>query len=194
MLELESGHRWPIESEWTMKRMLALVTVAGLMAIACNGGASQSPTSPTPSAASAVTIATDIAKRYAIGGIVQSVEKPARIVSGARVEVTQGADSGTFTVSDDTGSFALMGLTPGEMKLQVSKPGYQTWTKDLLLVADSKIAAELFTVPPTNSSGTAATGRCNDGSWTWAQTRADACVTGGGLAYGVCPGPLCKSQ
>jgi hypothetical protein len=177
-----------------MKRMLALVTVVGLVAVACNGGTSQSPTSPTPSAASGVTIASDVAKRYAIGGVVQSVEKPARLVSGARVEVAQGADSGTFTISDDTGSFVLMGLTPGQMRLQVSKSGFQSWTRDLFLDADSKIAAELFTVPPTNSSGAAATGRCNDGGWTWTQTRGDACVTGGGLAYGVCPGPLCKAQ
>ena len=59
--------------------------------------------------------------------------------------------------------------------------------------SDTKIAVELFPTPPTNSSGATATGRCNDGSWTWATSRADACVNSGGLAYGVCPGPLCKS-
>jgi Carboxypeptidase regulatory-like domain len=183
-----------MESERTMNRILALVTCAGLVTVSCGGGASQSPTSPTQAEASAATLATDIAKRYAIGGVVESVDKPRRLISGARIEVIQGAEAGSFTVSDDTGSFLLRGLSPGPMTLQVSKPGFQTWSKDVLLESDAKIEAELFAAPPSDGNGATATGRCNDGSWTWAATREEACVNTGGLAYGVCPGPLCKSR
>jgi carboxypeptidase family protein len=175
-----------------MKRILPVLMTASLAMAACDGGVPQSVSSPTASA-QASTSATDTAQ-FAVGGIVQSIEKPTRALSGARIEVTQGPNAGKSAVSDDTGSFAIYGLTSGPAKVQVSKGGYQTWaSKDFDLQGDTKIAVELFPTPPTNSSGAAATGRCSDGSWTWAASRGDACVNNGGLAYGVCPGPLCKS-
>jgi hypothetical protein len=173
-----------------MKRMLAVLMTASLTMAACDGGVPQSVSSPTASV-QASTPATDTA--FAVGGMIQSIEKPTRAVSGALIQVVQGPNAGKSAVSDGTGSFAIFGLTSGPAKLQVSKNGFQTWTsKDFVLQGDTKLAVELFPTPPTNASG-AATGRCNDGSWTWATSRGEACVNNGGLAYGVCPGPLCKS-
>lgn len=168
--------------------------VIGVVTIACSG-TSQTLTSPSQSATSGATVEpNDGMKHYAIGGMVVSVEKPSRSLSDARVDVIAGANAGASTVSDSSGTFALMGLTPGTLTLLISKAGFQTWmTRDLLLDSDAKVVAELFPIPPTNASGPA-TGRCNDGSWTWARTLPEACMNAGGIAYGVCPGPLCKSQ
>ena len=173
-----------------MKRILAVLMTASLTMAACDGGVAQSVSSPT-APAQASTPATDTP--FAVGGMIQSIEKPTRAVSGALIQIVQGPNSGKSATSDETGSFAIFGLTPGPAKLQVSKNGFLAWTsKDFVLQGDTKLAVELFPTPPTNASG-AATGRCSDGSWTWARSRADACVNNGGLAYGVCPGPLCKS-
>jgi len=173
-----------------MKRILAVLMTASLAMAACDGGVPQSVSSPTASA-QASTSATDTT--FAVGGIVQSIEKPTRVVSGALIQIMQGPNAGKSAVSDSTGSFAIFGVTAGPAKVQVSKGGFQSWTsKDFDLQGDTKLAVELFPAPPTNASG-AATGRCNDGSWTWSTSHSDACVNNGGLAYGVCPGPLCKS-
>lgn len=169
-----------------------LMMTASLATVACDGGVAQSVSSPT-AAAQPASSATDNTQ-FAVGGIVQSIEKPNRAVGGAVIQITQGANAGKSAVSDDTGSFAMFGLTPGPATVQVSKNGFVTWTsKDFDLRNDTKLAVELFPTPATNSSGAVATGRCNDGGWTWATSRADACVNNGGLAYGVCPGPLCKT-
>jgi hypothetical protein len=173
-----------------MKRILAMLMTASLTMAACDGGVPQSVSSPSASPQPSSS-ATDTV--FAVGGMIQSIEKPTRALSGALIQVVQGPNAGKSATSDQTGSFAIFGLTPGPAKLQVSKSGFQAWTsKDFDLQGDTKLAVELFPTPPSNASG-AATGRCNDGSWTWATSRADACVTNGGLAYGVCPGVLCKS-
>ena len=175
-----------------MTRMLAVLMTASLATVACDGGGVQSVSSPTTTAQAAAS-ATD-RTQFAVGGIVQSIEKPTRAVSGALIEVMQGPNVGKSAVSDDTGLFAIFGLTPGPANVRVSKNGFQTWaSKDFDLQSDAKLAVELFPMPPTTSSGAVATGRCNDGSWTWTSSRGDVCVNNGGLAYGVCPGPLCKT-
>src|SRR6266550_116410 len=174
-----------------MRRILAVAMVGSLAMAACGRG-DLAVTTPTDT--SSATSATSAASAYAVGGMVQSIEKPTRGVSGALIEITQGANAGKSSVSDDTGSFAIFGLAPGMAVVRVSKNGFDAWTsKAFDLQADTKIAVELFPTPPTNSSGAAASGRCNDGSWTWATILANACVNNGGLAYGVCPGALCKS-
>jgi hypothetical protein len=173
-----------------MTRILAVLMTVSLTMVACDGSVPQSVSSPT-APAQASTPATDTT--FAVGGIVESIEKPTRTVSGALIQIMQGPNAGKSAVSDSTGAFAIFGLTAGPAKVQVSKGGFQAWTsKDFDLQGDTKLAVELFPTPPTNGSG-AATGRCNDGSWTWSTSRSDACVNNGGLAYGVCPGPLCKS-
>jgi hypothetical protein len=173
-----------------MKRIFVAGAMAGSLAIAGCGRGELTATSPTTPSAGTFAVASG----PSIGGMVQSIEKPTRGLIGARIDITSGANAGKFAVSDDTGSFGLLGLAAGPTRLHVSKTGYEAWSsKDFDLQADTKLAIELFPTPPANSSGARATGRCNDGSWTWSASRADACVNNGGMAYGVCPGPLCKS-
>src|SRR5262245_60644072 len=149
-----------------MSRILAVLLTASLTMVACDGNGVQSVSSPTATAQPTAP-ATD-SNSFAIGGIVQSIDKPTRAVGDALIEVIQGPNAGKSTVSDASGSFAIFGLTAGPAKLRVSRNGFQAWTsKDFDVQNDTKIAVELFPEPPTNSSGTTATGRCNDGGWTW---------------------------
>ena len=70
-----------------------------------------------------------------------------------------------------------------------------TWRLTTLSVDfDRQIDIVMYPTPPTDNTGATATARCNDGSWSWAQTRAAACTANGGVAYTVCPGPICDSQ
>lgn len=177
-----------------MKKLLASVIVISSLCTAACGGASGAVTSPTPSSASPSPVTPETPKSYAIGGMVTAVEKPTRFVKDARVEITSGANAGRFVVSGADGSFALMDLLPGAGTLRVSKTDFQSWSQEFSLDNDLKIAAELFPAPPANQNGATATGRCNDGAWTWAQTLPEACILNGGIAYGVCPGPLCKTR
>lgn len=176
-----------------MTRILAVLMTASLAMAACDGGVPQTVSTPTTSAQPA-TRASDDPNPWAVGGMIQSIEKPNRAISGAVIEITQGPNAGRTTVSGADGSFAIFGLAAGRASVRATKGGYQAWTsKDFDLQSDTKLAIELFPTPPVNSSGASATGRCNDGGWTWSSSRADACANNGGLAYGVCPGPLCKS-
>ena len=173
-----------------MKRIVAIAMVGSLMLAGCGRGVL---TATTPSDTSAA--GTGSAGAPAVGGMIESIEKPTRGISGALIQITRGPNAGKSTVSDDSGSFAILDLVPGPVGLQVSKSGYEVWSsKDFDLTSATKLAIELFPTPPVNSSGSPATGRCNDGGWTWDASPAAACTNNGGLAYGVCPGPLCKAQ
>lgn len=176
-----------------MTRLVPALVVGAFTCVACGDGAAKSVSSPTPATA-AVESSAEGTKQHNITGTIMSVEKPGRYVADAKVEVV-GADAGRITQSDASGNFVLANVTAGTVSLRVSKAGYQTWTRDgISLDGDRKVAVELFVEPPTDASGATATGRCNDGSWTWAPIIAAACTNNGGLAYGVCPGPLCKAQ
>lgn len=179
-----------------MTRLVAIVTVAGFTCVACGDGLRQTISSPTPSVAStALEPTSGEAKQHNITGTIMSVEKPTRFVVEAKIEIVSGVDAGRFTHSDANGDFVLAGVSAGPVSLRVSKEGFETWTREgILLADDQKIGVELFILPPTDANGVSATGRCNDGSWTWALVSGAACTRNGGLAYGVCPGALCKSQ
>ena len=176
-----------------MMRLVAILAVAGVTAAGCGEGTTRTPSSPSPASA-ALEPAAEGVKQHNITGTIMSVEKPIRYVADAKIEIARGADAGRFTHSDPVGDFVLAGVAAGTVTLRVSKAGFQAWTRDIVLGANQKIGVELFAEPPVDASGAPATGRCNDGSWTWAQVHGAACTRNGGLAYGVCPGPLCKSQ
>lgn len=176
-----------------MTRLVPLLVVAAFTCVACGDGAVKSISSPTPASAT-VESSAEGTKQHNVTGTIVSAEKPVRYVADAKVEVV-GADATRVTQSDADGNFVLASVTAGTVSLRVSKAGYQMWTKDgISLDGDKKIAVELLVEPPTDANGVTATGRCNDGSWTWAPIIAAACTNNGGLAYGVCPGPLCKSR
>ncbi len=125
---------------------------------------------------------------FTISGVVTEVAPNAHPVAGARVQLLVGAHA--FT--DDHGAFSLGGVPPGRTLLEVTADGYQVWEQDAEVTDhDVKVDIQIYPKPPTNADGATATARCKDGSWSWASTQAEACTANGGVAYAVCPGPLC---
>jgi hypothetical protein len=115
-----------------------------------------------------------------------------KFLSGARLLVTSGPDAGAFAISDQGGLFTFQSLSPGTIGLEGTKDGYIVARLSNLSVLKSiTIDFALFLTPPRDANGVSATARCNDESWSWAQTWAQACTNNGGVAYPVCPGPLC---
>ena len=58
-------------------------------------------------------------------------------VGGARVEVTRGVGAGLFTYTDSTGDYSLYGVS-GEVRIRVTKDGYQPAVRDFLVTAHQK--------------------------------------------------------
>ena len=106
-----------------MKRIFALAMVGSLATGACGRGV-LSVTTPTDTSAGTFAVAAG----PSVGGMIESIEKPTRGIGGALIEITLGPNAGKSTLSDDAGSFGLLGLAAGTMRLQVSKSGYQSWT------------------------------------------------------------------
>ena len=91
------------------------------------------------------------------------------------------------------GTFALPALPAGRYIVEFSKDGYEIVDRDFIMAdTDVRMMMDLYPTPPRDSSGNSATARCKDGSWSWAAREADACVANRGIAYLVCPGPLCN--
>ena len=94
-------------------------------------------------------------------------------------------------MSDGNGVFRFSPQTFGVVGILATKDGFQLWRLTNLTVdQDRMLDVTLFPTPPT-TGGATATARCGDGTWSWARSWADACTANGGVAYGVCPGPLC---
>jgi hypothetical protein len=127
-------------------------------------------------------------RTYTMSGAVAEAAPNVRPIAGALVQIV-GWDH-AFT--DDHGVFAIAGLPPGRTLVEFSKDGYQTLETEVMVAnGDPQVPVSLYPTPPRGADGMSATARCNDGSWSWAQTRTDACAANGGMAYAVCPGPLC---
>ncbi len=111
------------------------------------------------------------------------------------IRITEGPAAGLSIVSDSEGRWGFTQFPSGRLSLEAEKGGYVTYRLNgLMLDHDHELEIVMFPTPPADSSGATATARCNDGSWSWAQTRAAACTANGGVAYTVCPGPLCTTQ
>lgn len=130
---------------------------------------------------------------YVLSGIVREAGT-LRAIAGARLVVTVGPNADAFAMSDDAGRFTLSGLQAAVIGLEGVKDGYLTPRIDnLSFTEDASIEFFLYAIPPVDGNGATATARCNDGSWSWAQTPAAAC-SGTSVAYFVCPGPLCNAM
>jgi hypothetical protein len=128
-------------------------------------------------------------------GVVHEAAPSRSLVSNSRVEITGGADSGAFVMTDGSGFFRFSSLAGGVVSMQVKKDGYLLWRiANLTIDQDRALDVALFPIPPSNGAGVPATARCTDGSWSWARTLGEACSANGGVAYGVCPGPLCDGR
>lgn len=130
---------------------------------------------------------------FSIVGVAIETAPSGKVVPGVTVQVTEGADAGQSTVTDAGGLYRFDALRTGPLTLEARKSGYLLWrVTNLMVDRDRQIQIVLFPMPPKNEAGADATARCADGTWSWAQTRAEACPANGGVAYAVCPGPLCE--
>jgi hypothetical protein len=130
-------------------------------------------------------------RTFALSGVVREIAPNVRPVANATVRVLGGTVPSVAT--NDQGAFSFAALPTGRVLIEVSKDGYVVWESNVTLDSDEQMTVDLYPTPPKDASGAAATARCNDGSWTWAQTAAGACAANGGLAYAVCPGALCAA-
>jgi hypothetical protein len=118
-----------------------------------------------------------------------------RLLPGARVVVSGGTVSGLSTLSDGNGAFSFSNLPAGTVAVESTRSGYLTpMNTEVLIAADEDVDVWMFAAVPLNAGGTAATARCGDGTWSWDSTYPDACVSHNGVAYPVCPGPLCSAD
>jgi hypothetical protein len=130
---------------------------------------------------------------FAVVGVAIETAPSGKVVPGVTVAVTEGADTGRSTTTDAGGLYRFDALRTGPLTLEARKSGYLLWrVTNLMVDRDRQIQIVLFPTPPKNAEGADATARCSDSTWSWAQTRAEACAANGGIAYAVCPGPLCE--
>jgi len=131
---------------------------------------------------------------FSLNGYSQEAPPTAHPLAGVTVTIIQGPDTGKSTTTDGTGWFKFTSLQGGVIGAEATKDGYYVWRLTNLTLDQSKdVSVLMYPTPPKNASGVSATARCNDTSWSWATTRAEACTANNGIAYTVCPGPLCNS-
>lgn len=188
------------ESQWTTSSAdLATISPAGVLTVLrsgqievratyqnTTGSMSMTVNAPQPPASPALVI---------LSGRTSETPPAAKPLAAVTVRVTDGPGAGRSTVSDSQGRFGFTEFPAGPVSLEAVKDGYVTWKLNgLVLEFDHEVDVVMFPTPPKDTSGASATARCNDGSWSWAQTRAAACTANGGVAYAVCPGPMCDMQ
>jgi len=130
--------------------------------------------------------------RVTLQGVVWEIPPNQRPLPGARVEIVGGPDAGKSAVADSTGKYKFGDLYAGLIILKTTLNGYEMWQGGFTLFGDRQQDAWLSPTPPKDATGTMATARCKDGTWTWSQITKDACDANQGIAYLVCPGPLCN--
>jgi hypothetical protein len=129
-----------------------------------------------------LSASSQLASGFRLSGIVREAGTM-RFVPGARILVTSGANAGASVVSDADGVFALQNLAAGAIDLQGTKDGYLGARVQAIDVSlSTTIDVRLYPAPPRDVHGAAAVARCNDESWSWAETPARACTNNGGVA------------
>jgi hypothetical protein len=183
-------------SAWsTSNSSLATISATGLLTVVASGEVDVRATFQTVTGTLHMTLTRAPTVRFALSGVVREAMPSAGTVANVRVVLTAGPDADRSTVTDASGFFRLDNISPGVVSMEARKDGYDLWQLTNLNVdADRILDVTLFPAPPKNDAGASATARCNDGTWSWAATRADACTANGGVAYGVCPGPLCDGR
>ena len=156
--------------------------VAGVIAIT---GASACGKSSAP-----IPVTAD--RTWTLSGVAAESAPNTHLLTGVRIQITDGPDAGLVSTSDSGGSFRFAVLRPGAVGIVATKDGYLPWrVVNLNVETYPQIQITLYPVPPVNASGNSATARCNDGTWSWETSFVNLCAADGGVAYTVCPGALC---
>jgi len=184
-------------SQWeSSNRALATVSATGLLTVVSGGDVDVRATYQGVVGALHLLVSTPPAPTtFEISGVVTEVAPLSRTLSGVRLQITSGPGAGTTMTSDAGGLFRFAAVAPGVIAIEASRDGYILWNVSNLMVSEDyrQLEVVLYPTPPDDQSGTTASARCNDGTWSWAKARGDSCVANGGIAYTVCPGLLCNS-
>jgi len=173
---------------------IAVISSAGVMTVVGSGAVDVRATFQSVTGSLRLVVAKPVEPptHFSLEGVVREVQPSLKSLSGVSVHITSGVEAGTFVNSDLNGVFKFPSLAPGQVSLEVAYNGYLVWKlSNLSMDADRVIEVDLYPQPPTDPSGASATARCKDGTWSWAPTLAEACIANGGIAYTVCPGPIC---
>jgi len=185
-------------AQWTVSDpTLAAISPSGMLTVLHSGHVDVSATYQSVSGTLGMTLAAPQPTQpttFAVSGIAQETPPTPRALEGVKITIVQGPDAGKSTTSDSFGMFRLSPLQTGVIGIEAVKDGYFVWRlTNLTLERDQDVSVILYPTPPKDASGAFATARCNDASWSWAMTRPEACTQNGGIAYTVCPGPLCQT-
>jgi len=127
-----------------------------------------------------------------LSGTAAEVAPSAHVLPGVHILITDGPGAGRETTTDAGGTFRLTALPSGMIGIVATKDGYFPWrVMNLSVDTYHEIQIVMYPQTPRDASGTPATARCNDGTWSWDTSLDGLCATHGGVAYTACPGPLC---
>jgi hypothetical protein len=181
-------------SKWeSSNATIATVSATGVLTVLGSGQVEVRATYQNVTGAMNLLVSAPRPTTFAISGVAIETPPSGKVVSGVVVQVTEGPDAGQTATTDEGGLYRFASLRTAPLTLEARKSGYLLWrVTNLMLDRDRQVEIVLFPTPPKNADGVDATARCNDSTWTWSQTRAEACAANGGIAYAVCPGPLCE--
>ena len=173
---------------------VATVSATGILTVVRTGSIDARATYQGTSGTLRLTLTKppDPRTHFVLSGVAREVTPSSKILGDVRIVITSGPDTGASVMSDAGGLFKFPPVAATRISLEASKDGFLPWRMtNLMIDGDKRIEVVMFPTPPTNAAGETATARCEDTTWSWATTLAEACTSNGGLAYGVCPGPLC---
>jgi|SRR5262245_41744815 len=173
---------------------IATISAAGMLTIVSNGEVDVRADFQGTAASLHLVLSRppDPRNHFALSGMVREVLPGTQVLGNARIAITTGPDAGMAVTSDASGQFRFASVSATRVSLEATRDGFQLWRMtNLMIDKDTRIEVVMFPTPPTNAAGETATGRCKDSTWTWSTSIPNACTDHGGLAYGVCPGPLC---
>ncbi len=180
-------------AQWeTSNRSVAMISATGMVTVIATGQVEFRATYLGVAGSLQLLLTAPTHGAFTLSGIVREVAPNQRTLGGAQVSIITGPDAGRTATSDASGFYQLTGVSAGTVSVVTTLDGFDPYRAGVSITGNMESDGWLAPVPPTSASGSTATARCKDGTWSWAQTQADACADNGGMAYPVCPGPFCR--
>jgi hypothetical protein len=174
---------------------VATISAAGTVFVMGSGSVSLKATYQNVSGSLQTVVTKPEPPRFLLTGFVWEVDPNAHKIAGAKVTITSGADTGVTVTSDVNGAYMFPSIAAGVVSISATMDGYLPSSPEGVNVSANTVADVFIApIPPKDANGNTATARCADRSWSWAQTRAEACAANGGIEYPVCPGVLCPAN
>jgi Carboxypeptidase regulatory-like domain/Protein of unknown function (DUF3761) len=123
---------------------------------------------------------------FTLYGTVTEAPPDFAAVPGASVSVVPVGAAAVTT--DGAGNFSFVPMKGGPYTITIRRDGFIAQSRTVTLTRDTRADFALLPVPPSG-----ATARCKDRTWSFTTDRSAVCARNGGVAYFVCPGPLCSS-